>query len=79
MGWAAGAADMKKENINLVLGILIVIGLLVQLAWSIWESLENKKHCAEFGIRVEASRVEHMKKLGCVAIMPDGRMLAEPK
>lgn len=70
---------MSKENINLVLSALIIIGLLLQLIFTIIESRENEKHCEEFAKHIDASRVQHLKKLGCVAIMPNGSMLAEPK
>jgi hypothetical protein len=70
---------MSKQNVILALAILFLIGQLFQLYWTISESLENNTHCEEYRKRVEASRVGHLKAFGCVAIMPDGRMLAEPK
>jgi hypothetical protein len=69
---------MSERN-KLIFMIVLLILILGELANTIWSSLDNQKSCAAFGKRVEASRVEHVKKLGCVAIMPDGRMLAEPK
>ena len=68
-----------SERSKLILQIVILILVLGQLANTIWASLENQKTCAAFGKRVEASRTEHVNKLGCVAVMSDGRMLAEPK
>ena len=69
---------MSERN-KLILAIVLIILAVGQLTYTIWSSIENQKTCAAFGKRVEASRTEHVAKLGCVAIMPDGRMLAEPK
>lgn len=66
---------MNKQNIALACAIIALLGTLV----NIWLTLEDNKHCTEFGKRVEAGRAEHIKKLGCVAIFPDGHMLVEPK
>lgn len=70
---------MSKEDINLALSILITVLLLCQLGWIIWESRQNERHCTEFGKGVEASRTVYMNKIGCVGVMPDGRLVGEPK
>ena len=76
---------MNKLNISIIALVGAVVG--------IWSAFEYSMHRDEYRKRVEAALAEYVKtglyvfgrvhvrvkKLGYVAIMPDGRMLAESK